>query len=228
MYCASASSVFEPYIATTAATVLDRICTWLDSPPQQSVTSGQSCTAHPQNILPQNVSKSNILPIGLCSWECLSHKINCHINCSTFSSPPSSWSLSAAPNNGQLCCAFDMHPLSYAHPHILSSSVLLSAVHMSRITQHALSYHVIVLLLLYLSSRLSLYVNIVSLTSIFNWLWDCQPPMDNPSLPMQHPLHTQHLCMYPFLFAILMHLSPLTMPTLRNHTNITVHPCLTM
>jgi len=52
-------------------------------------------TEHLTSKLAQNVSKSNILLIGLCSWECLSHKIYCHVNCSTFSSPPSSWSLSA-------------------------------------------------------------------------------------------------------------------------------------
>ena len=34
----------QPYIATTAATVLGRFRTWLDSPPQRSVTSGQRCT----------------------------------------------------------------------------------------------------------------------------------------------------------------------------------------
>jgi hypothetical protein len=130
----------------------------------------------------------------------------------------------SAPNNGWLCCAFDMHPLPYAQPHILSSAMPVGAVHSTSHTRvHSLVSTMFLFCLAFVAltaARSPIPVRTrCSIDRVRHQLIptlsasDRQPKPANAA-PVRYALNTR--AWYSFLLAMLMRLSPSTMPASSN------------
>ena len=121
-------------------------------------------------------SKSNIPLIGLCLWEC-SYEINCHVDCSTFSllhhHDPQLLYICPKQWPALLCIRYAPSVLCLPS-HSVKFHASLCCPYVKNNTTHTQLPHYCSVATLSKHSHLSQYIlNVVSLTSIFNWLQDC-------------------------------------------------------